>query len=243
MEGGGARAPVSPLRRAVGVVGELAITFGLILVLFVIWQLGFVAVVVNRGQAEVVLSLEHDFLTSDQDRPSEAQGFAPQRHSGDGDAFAVLRIPRLGGDTWAKPVYQGVALSVLAKGMGHYEQTQSPGGIGNMAIAGHRAGHGNPLIDIDAIVSGDVVVVETRAAFFVYRAVQHVIVEPTDVAVLAPVPGHPGAVPTKPWLTLTTCDPRYGSSHRYIVFALLDETIPHERGIPAQLLTDPAGKI
>ena len=92
--------------------------------------------------------------------------------------FAILRIPRLGAG-WAKPVYEGISLDVLAKGLGHYPNTQLPGQVGNIAIAGHRAGHGNPLINIDAIQTGDVLVIETRDAYLVYRAVRHTIVPPT----------------------------------------------------------------
>ena len=111
----------------------------------------------------------------------------------DGQVFAILRIPRLGGPTWAKPVYEGVGTATLDKGLGRYPTTQLPGQIGNTAIAGHRAGHGNPLIDIDSIRPGDVMIVETRDGYAVYRAERSEIVAPTRTDVIAPVPGRFGA--------------------------------------------------
>ena len=156
-----------------------------------------------------------------------------------GQPWGVLRIPRLGGPTWAKPVLEGVGLDVLADGLGHYPGTALPGDVGNLAVAGHRAGHGNPLIDIDTIQPGDVLVVETRAGWYVYRAVRHEIVAPTDVAVLAPVPEQPGRQATERWFTLTSCNPRYGSSMRYVVFSRFQEFVPRSQGLPTGLLADP----
>jgi len=246
------------VRVAIGVVGELCITAGALVVLFVVWQLGYVAVVDGNKQAGVVSALEQDFggpghgvlqppPTGASPTSASPSGPAPSGAAPldagqlkDGDLFGIVRIPRLGGATWAKPVFQGVGLDVLAKGLGHYPTTQLPGEVGNVAIAGHRAGHGNPLIDIDAIRAGDVMVIETREAYFVYRAVRHEIVDPTRVDVLDPVPEQPGVRPTERWFTLTSCDPRYGSTNRYIVFAAFEQKIPHDQGLPAGLLADPA---
>jgi sortase (surface protein transpeptidase) len=40
-----------------------------------------------------------------------------------GDAYAILRVPRLG-DDWEKIVVQGVELSDLARGPGHYPDAE-----------------------------------------------------------------------------------------------------------------------
>ncbi|MDQ2781524.1 MAG: class E sortase [Actinomycetota bacterium] len=235
---------MSRVRATIGVVGELSITLGVLLLLFVVWQLGYVGVVESNNQAGIVSGLEQQF-----DAPHPVGGGSPTTSAPltaadltDGSVFAVLRIPRLGGPTWAKPVLQGVGLDVLAKGLGHYPQTQLPGEVGNVSIAGHRAGHGNPLINIDAIKPGDVMVLETRDGWYVYRAVRSEIVPPTTVEVLAPVPGQPGVTPTQAWFTLTSCDPRYGSTNRYIVFSHLEQTIPRAQGLPEGLLADPAAQ-
>lgn len=243
------------VRAAVGVVGELAVTAGVVLVLFVVWQLGYEGVVQGRAQSGVVAGLEQRFGAAPvppPGTPGPSGGATPPTSPGTtppateaqpapGTAFAILRVPRLGGPTWSKPVLQGTGLDVLAQGLGHYPSTALPGQVGNLAIAGHRAGHGNPLIDIDAIRDGDVLVVETQVGYYVYRATGHEIVPPTAVQVLDPVPNEPGATPTAALLTLISCDPRYGSTNRYIVYARLEQTIPRAQGLPAGLLDAPGG--
>lgn len=235
-------------RRVVGIVGELLITAGVLLLLFVVWELGFVAVVDGRAQAGVVEQLEQDFAALTAGPSPSATPTAPGPPGApagptlqDGKVFAILRVPRLGGPTWAKPIYEGVAASTLAKGLGRYPQGALPGQTGNFAVAGHRAGHGNPLTDIDAIRAGDVMVVETRQGYAVYRADRHIIVPPTGVDVLAPVPQRPGAVPTAAYLTLTSCDPRFASTNRYVVVGRLERVVPRGQPLPAELLADPSG--
>jgi sortase A len=244
---------VKVVRTVVGAVGELAITAGVLLLLFVVWELGFVAVTTNRAQAATVDSLERQFAqptpapttSPGTPIPTDNATVAPTTPAAvpappPGDAFAILRIPRLG-TAWAKPVYQGVGLDVLAKGIGHYPDTQLPGQVGNTAYAGHRAGHGNPLIDIDTIRPGDAIVVETADTYVIYRVDRSEIVPPTDINVLAPVPDRPGVAPTESWLTLTSCEPKYGSTNRFIVFAKLDRSIPRAQGLPPDVLARPGG--
>ena len=55
----------------------------------------------------------------------------------------------------------------MSEGIGHYPDTHLPGEVGNVGLAGHRAGHGNPLIDIDTIRPGDAIVVETNESYSV----------------------------------------------------------------------------
>ena len=234
------------VRGVVGTVGELAITAGVLLLLFVVWELGVVGFTTNRAQAATVDTLERQFAQPTPTAPSTSSPPASPTTPTTvpvpppGDAFAILRIPRLGA-AWAKPVYQGVGLDVLAKGIGHYPDTQLPGQVGNAAFAGHRAGHGNPLIDIDTIRPGDAIVVETADTYVIYRADRSEIVPPTDVKVLAPVPDQPGVAPTEAWLTLTSCEPKYGSTNRFIVFAKLDRSVPRAEGLPADVLAAPGG--
>ena len=232
-------------RAAVGVVGELAVTAGVVILLFVVWELGYEGVVQGRAQSGVVAGLEQRFRASGSS-PSAPSGGAPtdvppEAQPAPGVAFAILRVPRLGGPGWSRPVLQGTGSDVLAQGIGHYVDTALPGQVGNIALAGHRAGHGNPLIDIDAIRTGDVMVVETQNAYYVYRVTGQEIVPPTRVQVLDPVPNEPGAAPSVAQLTLTSCDPRYGSTNRYIVYSRLEQTIPRAQGLPSGLLDDPNG--
>ena len=73
-----------------------------------------------------------------------------------GKGFAFMHIPRLG-KNYAVPVVQGVGLDDLARGIGHYPRTVMPGHVGNFAVAGHRATHGEPFAYLDKVGKGDLV--------------------------------------------------------------------------------------
>jgi sortase A len=224
------------VRAVVGTIGELLITAGLVILLYVVWTLYVVGAIESGKQADVVAAMEKQFAISAPTGTPTSTTVKTKVPTG--EVFAILRIPRLGA-SWAKPVYEGVGLDVLANGLGHYPQSDLPGEVGNVAIAGHRAGHGNPLIDIDAIRQGDVLIIETRAGYYVYRVDRYKIVQPTALEVVAPVPEQPGVKPTQRWFTLTSCEPRYGSVTRYIVFSKLEKSFTREQGLPKDYLIDP----
>ena len=209
-------------------LGELFVTAGLVLLLFCVYQLVWTNVEANRQQDSVAQRLTDDWR---QPHPSSAVPEAPLRL---GKGFAFLRIPRLG-KKFDVPVIEGVRTQDLSRGVGHYTKTARPGEIGNVAIAGHRATNGEPFRNLDRVRRGDALVVETAATWYTYVVDRTRIVEPTDVWVLDPVPGHPRATPTQQLLTLTTCNPRWASTQRLIVFSHLEETKPKTDGRPAAL--------
>lgn len=131
-----------------------------------------------------------------------------------GRPLAVMRVPRFGAQ-WEWAVRQGVDASTLALGPGHYPQTPLPGALGNVAIAAHRAGHGDPFIDFDLLRRGDLVYLSQGRARWVYRIQAPArIISPDAIWVLNRfAPGR--------WLTLTTCWPKYGSAKRMYVRAAL----------------------
>jgi sortase A len=224
-------------RWTLGIVGDLLVTAGLLLLLFVGWQLWWTDVTANRTQDATVSTLTRDFAgTPGPTSPTSEQPKAVPF----GKAFAIVRIPRLGAD-YARPLLQGTSRDVLEDGIGHYDGTAGPGAIGNFAVAGHRTTYGRPFHDIDKLRTGDVVVVETKTAYSVYAVKRHEIVAPTDVQVIAPVPDKPGAKPTERWMTMTACHPKYSAAQRYVVFAELVKTYPRGDGLPAGTLAVPKG--
>jgi sortase A len=139
-----------------------------------------------------------------------------------GKAFVLLRIPKFGAD-WEKPVVEGVDADDLARGVGHYPQTQLPGRPGNFAIAGHRVTHGSPFRKLLDLQKGDQVLVETQDAVYTYEldgSPRDLTVEPTDTWVLDPVPGIRDA-PTTSIITLTTCQDLFHSPDRSVAFGHL----------------------
>ncbi|MEU3092530.1 class E sortase [Streptomyces massasporeus] len=141
-----------------------------------------------------------------------------------GDAFAVLRVPRFGGD-FAPVIVEGVSQAALAKGPGHFPGTALPGEPGNFAVAGHRTGWGQPFNKLPELRKGDTIDIEWKRTTYTYRVTHSKVVEPSDVDVVLPVPGKPGARPDKARITLVTCtdrgwDGRY--VHRFVVWGELD---------------------
>lgn len=222
------------VRAVLGVVGDVLVTAGLLLLLFIGWQLWWTDLTANRDQSGTVQALERDF------RSDAASARTTPAAVPFGTAFAIVRIPRLGAD-YARPVLEGTGRDVLQKGLGHYTGTAMPGAVGNFAIAGHRTTYGRPMHDIDRLRAGDVVVVETRTTYSVYAVKRHVIVSPSQVDVLLPVPQQAKARATVGTLTMTACHPKYSAAQRYVVFAELVGTHPRSAGLPAGTLDAPRG--
>ena len=220
-----------PRRTAVRGLGEVLITLGVVTLLLVVYQLFYTNIESNRAQDRI-----RDDLAEQWNKPASLKQIPL------GDGFALMRIPRLGQD-WVKPIIEGVATKDLAHGLGHYPKSVMPGNVGNFAVAGHRATHGEPFRDLDRVRKGDAIVVEMKDSWLIYRTTGNPeIVLPTDVEVVAPVPWKPEAKPTEKVITLTTCHPRWASTHRLIVFGQLEKVEKKVKGkIPAVLTAAPQG--
>ena len=127
-----------------------------------------------------------------------------------GEPFARLIIPAADIE---KIVWEGVERDDLKNGPGHMPWTALPGQPGNSVISGHRTTYGAPFLNLDDLVEGDVITVETATGSHVYEVRQMLIVAPTAVEVTEPRIGA--------WLTLTTCHPISSSSKRLVIHAEL----------------------
>jgi len=151
------------------------------------------------------------------------------------DAFALLYIPRMRANAWGTPILHGVADAQLNVGIGHFPSAPLPGESGNFSLAGHRMTHGKPFTDIDKLVPGDEVIVETKESYFVYTLKVDRIVNPTDVWVLndQPVPEISGT--SKGVITLVTCTPKWSTKQRWIWWGELTAVHPRSDPPPALL--------
>lgn len=235
---------MTALRTTLRGLGELLVTLGVVLLLFLVWQLWWTDLVAGRAQGNLASQLQRTWTaqqpTGQQPaarEPSGAQPVAqdPPLKLRTGQAFAVIRIPRFGKD-YARPVLEGVQLDVLDKGVGHYPGSADPGAVGNFALAGHRVTYAKPFNKIDTLRPGDPIVVETARAWFVYRVKRYVIVTPDRVDVIAPVPQQPGKTPTKAMMTMTACHPKFSARYRYVVFSELEQRIAKAPGVVPSVL-------
>ncbi|UNX54907.1 class E sortase [Georgenia sp. TF02-10] len=223
--------------RALGVLGELLLTAGVLLGLFVVWQVWWTDVEAGQEQATAVAAITERFEPPAADQPATLRTDDPPAPAppAEGEQFAILHVPRWGLDQ-PIPIAEGVGTDVLNSGAaGHYPGTALPGAVGNAALAAHRQSYGAAFRHVDALQEGDPLVVESAEAWLVYRVTGHEIVTPDRSDVIAPVPGAPGEAPTQRLLTLTTCHPLWSTAERWIVHAALDGWVPRAEGVPAEM--------
>ena len=134
-----------------------------------------------------------------------------QRRLGEGDSLTRIRIPAIGVNVI---VVEGTSASALRAGAGHYPGTPLPGEDGNVAIAGHRTTYGKPFADLDRLVPGDDIHVETPIGAYHYRVTRQPFV--VDKADWSPIANTGGKI-----LTLSTCHPKRSDRQRLIVQAEL----------------------
>ncbi|WP_017240378.1 class E sortase [Streptomyces sp. SS] len=223
------------MRLVVRTFSELCLTVGTLIVLFVVYVLYWTGVQAGIAGAAQIDTLQREWAATP---VQAAPGPSPARVRPPyvpGKGIAVMYVPRLGRD-WKWPVLEGTGTGVLKKGLGHYAATGRLGETGNFAVAGHRRTYGDPFKDFPRLRPGDAVVLTDGTTWFTYRIDRgpHRTV-PGDVAVVDPVPRKSRFDGPGRYLTLTTCDPEWGSSHRLVVWAHLDATQPVTDGRPQAL--------
>jgi sortase A len=225
--------PSGRWRTGVRGIGQLFITAGLVILLFVVYELWWTGFTTKRDQHQLITTLRHEWAHGKQiaDPPL-------------GSGIAILRIPRFG-PKYDFVIVQGTSTADLIKGPGHYPGTAMPGQIGNFAVAGHRTTYLHPFYNINQLRPGDPIVLETRTRWLTYTvenipgtsARYQEIVSPSDIAVSYPVPDQPNSLlpATQRTLTFTSCNPRYSAAQRIVVHALLTGSQPKSAGLPKAL--------
>ncbi|MFJ8861019.1 class E sortase [Streptomyces sp. NPDC102451] len=221
----------SPAVVASRVVGEVFITFGVLMLLFVTYQLWWTNV-----RADQIAGRETNKIQDNWAHGERSPGaFEP------GQGFAIMHIPKL--DVVA-PIAEGISKEkVLDRGMvGHYGEgklkTAMPSAKqGNFAVAGHRNTHGEPFRYINKLKPGDPIVVETQDAYYTYEMTSILPqTSPSNVAVIDEVPTGSGFTGPGRYITLTTCTPEFTSTYRMIVWGKMVDERPRSKGKPDALV-------
>lgn len=228
-----------PLRLAAHILGEILLTLGFILLLFVGWQLWWTNLEANANQAQALESFSQELPAPSPEAPDYDPLNPPVTASPSyGQVYGAVYIPRLG-ENYARPLAEGVGSDVLdTLGLGHYPQSQNPGQYGNLALAGHRQTNGAVLDQIDSLQTGDKIYIRTAEGYYTYTVYQSSIVLPHQVEVIAPNPDQPDQPleeASRRLLTLTSCHPRYGDTERYIVHAEFSSWQPNQAGPPQEI--------
>ncbi len=215
-----------------GVVGELLITAGLFVLLFVVWELYWTNIGAHR-EAEahrdsIVDTFSENYTGFDGSGPDPSVPGVP------GEAWGLLYVPRFGAD-YTVPVLDGTGDEINSAVLGRYDNSPGPGEEGNLGLAGHRQTYGAVLWDMDTLQEGDRLYLQTANGWWVYETRKVHIVDPTDVEVLDPNPLDPGGPADGQWLTLTTCHPPYTVLERMITHAEQVDFVPLAEGPPEEI--------
>jgi sortase A len=214
------------VRRSIAALGRMLVTLGLLILLFVTYELWGTGIFTARAQDHLKSQFDQKLTQIQADNPVVTVPTVPghpQRVTTttinpkllvappEGDPLARITIPKIGVN-WI--VVEGVQLVDIAKGPGHYPGTPLPGQIGNAAIAGHRTTHGAPFYRVDELTLGDKIVIRTFYGTYTYVVIKKPFaVDPTDYGVVANTPDAE--------LTLTSCNPRYSAAQRIVIRARL----------------------
>ena len=207
---------------------------GVIILLFVAWQLWGTAITQHHSQEQLKNQFEAkvgkvEAKPAFQLIPSTTKIADPPQ----GTVMAQIQIPKI---DLSQYVVSGTDEDDLAKGPGHYLGTAMPGQAGNVAIAGHRTTHGAPFNRLAELAVGDPIYLTTLSGqrlTYIVSAVP-VAVSPSDVTVLNDFGDNR--------LTLTTCNPEYSAVQRLIVVAAYlppgavhPQPISKDKGTPYRL--------
>ncbi|MFD5207079.1 class E sortase [Streptomyces anulatus] len=221
----------SPAVVASRVVGEVFISLGVLMLLFVTYQLWWTNI-----RAEQIAGKETNRIQDEWARGDRKPGvFAP------GQGFAIMHIPKL---DVVVPIAEGIDKErVLDRGMlGHYGEgrlkTAMPSDKqGNFSVAGHRNTHGEPFRYINKLEPGDPIVVETQDAYYTYEMASILPqTAPSNISVIEPVPVGSGFQGPGRYLTMTTCTPEFTSTYRLIVWGKMVDERPRSQGKPDALV-------
>ncbi|MGW2916992.1 class E sortase [Streptomyces angustmyceticus] len=221
----------SPSLIASRALGEVFITLGVLMLLFVTYQLWWTNVMAEEEAGGAATNLQHEW----------DKGGGEKKNLADGERFGIMYIPKL--DVKA-PIAEGIDKHrVLDHGMiGHYDKNS---GIktampwdkkGNFAVAAHRNTHGEPFRYVNKLTKGDKIIVETKNSYYTYE-MESILPQtsPSNTSVIGPVP--PGSGFAKPgrYITLTTCTPEFTSTFRMIVWGKMVDERPRSKGKPDAL--------
>jgi sortase A len=241
------------LAKVLGAVGRTLISAGVLILLFVAYQLWGTGISEARSQhrlrQEFNAALDQSTSstptskstgtttgtsvggsTSTTDDPTIATtppSTAPPLDTklAEGDALGRIVIPKIHLDTI---VVQGVDLGDLKKGPGHYPNTPLPGEAGNAAIAGHRTTYGAPFGNVDQLEAGDEIDITTVQGSFRYEVSDKQVVSPSKVQVLDNQGDNR--------LTLTSCHPKYSARQRIVITAVLkNQPLPTQTKTPGKV--------
>lgn len=228
--------------QAIGFIGRMMIRAGVLLLLFVAFQLWGTGVQTSRAQDALSNEFEEQRRelgldgtttpppngTSSSTAPATPATTAtttpatpPLPPPAEGEPVGRIMIPDIGVDFI---IVEGVALKWLEDGPGHFPETPLPGQPGNSAVAGHRVTYLAPFHRLDELAPGARITIETLQGTFEYEVlpqpgpegeppIGHYIINPYQREILDDKGDNR--------ITLMACHPKYSAAKRIVVEARL----------------------
>ncbi len=145
--------------------------------------------------------------------PADAAGTVPpvvaepvEAPAAVGHGLGSIEIPKLG---LTRFLFEGIELTTLDEGPGHWPGTAMPGEAGNVVVAGHRISHNADFGDLHQLNPDDEVIFNTEGGRHVYSVVSTEIVQPDALWIVDQTP--------EPTATLFACHPPGSVSQRIVV--------------------------
>jgi sortase A len=134
--------------------------------------------------------------------PSPRNAHAPEPEN----RIGSITIPKLGINA---VLFEGVTLTTLNKGPGHWPGTALPSQTGNVVVAGHRVTHSRPFRNIDQLGPGDQVIFTIGSGQHTYEFAGNEIVKPNAMYIVNQSAGRTA--------TLFACHPPGSARFRFVV--------------------------
>jgi sortase A len=238
----------SKLMRITGVTGEVLVTAGALMGLFLAWHLVLNDSIQGDRQNQSASSLAQEWQEPESSPAGQIPAAAIVNPSDEeppvtvtaeeGQAFALLYVPRFGSD-YVRTIAEGVDVETVLNsrrlGVGRYLASDQLGSYGNFALAAHRTTFGAPFGDIGELRIGDQIYVEVPEGWHAYEFRNLEYVWETEVDVLNSFPKLNEEVPGTRIITLTSCHPKFTVSERVIAYGLYSGWYPRDGGPPSEI--------
>ncbi|MGH8999065.1 MAG: class E sortase [Acidimicrobiia bacterium] len=133
-----------------------------------------------------------------------------------------IRIPKIG---LVHPIYEGVSLTVVDHGPGHWPGSAMPGQLGNSVFAGHRVTHSHPFRNVNKLLPGDEIIFRTDQGEFRYEMTRQEIVGPDDTWIVNQTP--------EATVTLFACHPPGSARQRIVIRGIYTPPVASTSAVPS----------
>ena len=240
----------SRFARFTGFAGEVMLTIGALMALFLAWHLVWNDAIQGARQNDSALNQARQWKAPTPYESEEATEAPPAvlqpsnelppvtASPAAGETFALLYVPRFGAN-YVRSIAEGVDLETVLNsrtiGVGRYLESEQLGETGNFALAAHRNSFGAAFGEIGELRVGDRIYIEVPEGWHSYKFRNLEYVWATEVDVLNAFPRMSRPASESRIITLTSCHPKFSEAERVIAYGLYEGWYPRANGAPTEI--------